>query len=290
MKFKPLTAGVILISGILLAAFAQQPTGEYLGEEPPAITPKIFSPNFISNRNVVGGTFSPDKREFYFSRFTANSLRIYFTRNSKSGWTEPKEAEFNKGHFGGPPFFSPDGSQLIWRAARPFPDDWPGLKPKPGSLEEVAYWSMIRTESGWSAPRPMELPVPKDMRQHGVSVTREGTVFISYGNNVARIPLKNDSYSDPEIILTGYSGAYPAVAPDESFLVLTKQGLPRRLLVSFKKEDNTWTMPKDLGGQVNHPAMNGYPYISPDGKYLFYTAGHRIYWVSTDIIHSLKKD
>jgi hypothetical protein len=102
----------------------------------------------------------------------------------------------------------------------------------------------------------MELPVPKDMRQHGVSVTRKGTVFISYGNVIVRIPCKNNSYSDPETILTGYSGTYPEVAPDESFLVLTKQGLPRRLLVSFKKENNTWTIPKDLRDQINLPAMN----------------------------------
>jgi Tol biopolymer transport system component len=276
----------LLVAGLFFLlpgnGFGVSPKGPYLGEEPPGFIPKVCAPRVISDRPVVGGTFSPDGREFYFCRFTGNSLRIFFTRSTPSGWSEPEEAEFNHNFFGGPPFYSPDGSQLIWRAARPFPDDWPGPKPGPGTLEEIVYWNMPRTEAGWGAPRLMQLPIPKNARQHGISTTLEGTVFTSYGNIVVRIPMKNNSFSRPQTILTGYSGAYPAVAPDESYVVLTKQGRPRRLMVSFKNPDGSWTEPKDLGSQINVNGMNGYPSISSDGKYLFYTVNHKIYWVSTE--------
>ena len=152
MSKKALLAGIILISGVLGTGLSFQTKGLYFGEEPPGTEPKVLAPDFISNRSVVGGTFSPDGGEFLFCRFTESSLRIYFTRRSPSGWSEPEEAEFNRSYFGGPPVFSPDGTQLIWRAARPFPDDWPGSRPQPGTIEEVAYWRMPRTVA---APSPL---------------------------------------------------------------------------------------------------------------------------------------
>jgi Tol biopolymer transport system component len=60
------------------------------------------------------------------------------------------------------------------------------------------------------------------------------------------------------------------------------------MFISWRRQDGTWREPQaiDLG-------MNaGLPLVSPDGKYLFFTAGERgkseIYWVSANIIEAMK--
>ena len=44
--------------------------GPYLGQKPPGSRPKVFAPAIISKENFAeyGGHFSPDGREFYFTR------------------------------------------------------------------------------------------------------------------------------------------------------------------------------------------------------------------------------
>jgi len=264
------------------------PEGPYLGQTPPGIIPQIFAPGFISNRDVVGCTFFPGGYEFYFCRFVSNSNRIMVTKSKDSGWTQPVLAEFNKDFFGGPPYISPEGTLFIWRAVRPFPTNWPGVIPKPGSREEVVYWHMRKKEEGWTDPQPFLLPVPDNSRLHGISATLDGTLYTCYSNVIVRIPNVDHEYLDPEIVIKGYPGAYPAVAPDENFLVFTKQGNPRQLMVIFKKEDDSWTEPFSLEERINMQGMNGYPYISYDGKYLFFTVNHQIYWASTDALNNLR--
>ncbi|MBN1243582.1 MAG: alpha/beta fold hydrolase, partial [Spirochaetales bacterium] len=77
---------------------------------------------------------------------------------------------------------------------------------------------------------------------------------------------------------------YPHIAPDESYLVFqsrrASQSSASGLFVSFRNPNGTWGDPRpiDLGG-----LRGGLPFVSPDGKYLFFTAGERgkgdIYWV-----------
>ena len=43
-------------------------------------------------------------------------------------------------YFGETPHISPDGKSLFWRSNKPFPDDWAGTKPKPGTTEAIQYW------------------------------------------------------------------------------------------------------------------------------------------------------
>ncbi len=44
----------------------------------------------------------------------------------------------------------------------------------------------------------------------------------------------------------------------------------------------------NLGDSVNTPGGNIAPSVSPDGKYIFYTANGDIYWVSAAILEPLR--
>jgi len=55
--------------------------------------------------------------------------------------------------------------------------------------------------------------------------------------------------------------------------------------ISFRKHDSTWTIPVSLGSKINDGLAHRWgQYVTPDGKYLFYTHGTSekdctIYWV-----------
>jgi hypothetical protein len=65
------------------------------------------------------------------------------------------------------------------------------------------------------------------------------------------------------------------------------------LYVSFRKNNNTWTNPKNMGASVNTSGDDFGPYVTADNKYLFYESGYSspssIYWVKVDeLIDSLR--
>lgn len=83
------------------------------------------------------------------------------------------------------------------------------------------------------------------------------------------------------------------VAPDESYMIFQRDttGIPYKNLdfwVSFRKEDGTWSFPKNLGSPINTIENEFGPCISPDGKYFFFCRKDDIYWVDSEIIFDLK--
>lgn len=74
------------------------------------------------------------------------------------------------------------------------------------------------------------------------------------------------------------------------------------LYVTFKKKDGSWTTPKNMGDGVNSSAREGFPFVSRDGKYLFFNSSRassintrpipegagNIFWVSATIIEDLR--
>lgn len=93
----------------------------------------------------------------------------------------------------------------------------------------------------------------------------------------------------------------PFVAPDESYLIVCQNRDDSigefDLYIYFHKSDGSWTEPFNMGEGVNSPSFEARPYVTPDGKYLFFTSNRpdnehtgRIYWVDAKIIEELKPD
>jgi hypothetical protein len=135
-----------------------------------------------------------------------------------------------------------------------------------------------------------------------ISSTMDGTIYasdISDGpgsEGIAAARRVNGEYQKFEKlggpINLGAQDMYPYVAPDEGYLIFNSKrpagNINSGMFISWRRQDGTWSEPRaiDLG-------MNaGLPLVSPDGKYLFFTAGERgksdIYWVSAKIIEALK--
>lgn len=103
---------------------------DYFGQEPPGNEPVVFAPGIVSvdNADAVGCTFSPDGKEFYFSRRTNGRgnfhADVMFSKREAGGWTDPEVAEFSKEYGAYEPHISPDGKRLYFKAMRPWPASW----------------------------------------------------------------------------------------------------------------------------------------------------------------------
>ena len=91
----------------------------------------------------------------------------------------------------------------------------------------------------------------------------------------------------------------PFVAADESYLIVCQEfeeGFGKSdLYVYFQREDKSWTEAINLGKGVNSSGFEARPYVTTDGKYLFFTSnreesegGEGIYWVDAKVIDQLR--
>ncbi|MFC2141335.1 hypothetical protein ACFLR7_00190 [Acidobacteriota bacterium] len=92
----------------------------------------------------------------------------------------------------------------------------------------------------------------------------------------------NGKYGEAQKIEAPISTEYwendPYVAPDESYLIFqsTRPGTLGRgdLFISYRMEEGGWTEPKNLGKGINtKESGEGCPWVTPDGKYLFFSSG-----------------
>jgi len=263
----------------------------YFGQTPPGSKPIIFAPGIVSSAASFdfSVTFSPDGREFYYcQRKDGGRNTMMVSRWEKDGWTAPEEAAFAKGFPGTEPHITPDGRKLFFGTNRP----------RPG-VEQAEYgiWMVERNgDGGWSEPR-----------YHGlgmyVSTSRNGNLYMMELADPARpgvalYPWADGRYGPPQRLGGGVNaprgGVHAFIAPDESYILFDSylrpgaQGGEGDLFVCFRKPDGSWGEAFNLGDEINTPATNFCPSVSPDGQYIFYATNRDIYWVSAKVLDGLK--
>jgi hypothetical protein len=286
---------IYIINLLLLATIttdAQQSefpklTGPYLGQKTPGITPEKFAPGIVSTEaHEYACSFSPDGSELYFTR----DNKVTFTRLVDGVWTEPRVVPFS-GNFSFEPFITPDNKRLYFQTA--------GIVN--GNMEMITKY-VERSDAGWSEAKDPGAPFNPGKTMH-ISATMDGTIYttdISGGmgsESLGIIRKVQGSYEKLERLGTPFNKVpnqqHPWIAPDESYIVYTvrKPGpnSPSTLFCSFKNKNGKWSEPVELKLGMNA----GQPFVSFDGKCLFFTSGDPrvgsdIYWVSSKIIKELR--
>ena len=295
------TAGLVCLAlcfaGGLSGRSGQTAQGPYLGQKPPGTTPQVFAPGIVStDAHEFSCTFTPDGAEFYFTRRDAPQAPtlIMVSKRVDGVWTAPRPAPFNEMSSAGPgggmsfePMITPDGRRLYFSSDRLLPGE-----SKPGGIPLLNIWYVEREGDQWGQPKAPGAPF-NPMKTMFISMTADGTIYamdISAGPGHNRIAVsrpvagahqKFEDLGPP--VNAGPLTMSPYIAPDESYLIFGRRaapGAPADLLISFRGPEGTWGEPRkiDLG-----PLSAGQGVVSPDGKYLFFTAGERgqgdIYWV-----------
>jgi len=148
-------------------------------------------------------------------------------------------------------------------------------------------WFTTRTDAGdWDEPKLLAADLGAKQAGLSVTVANSGAIYTS---GIVRLRPVDGKYAVAEKLPAYLDGSYPFIAPDESYIVYCS-GKNRDLVVSFHQPDRSWTEPKLLLGQQKPFWVQGFPSVSPDGRYLFFTADHDIYWVSAGILEDLRPD
>jgi len=297
---KRVAVTLIMVATLSAGLWAQQSefpklTGPYLGQKPPSTKPEVFAAGIVStDAHEFSCCFSPDGKEFYFARRepTLNETVVMVTELRNGVWTKPDVAPFVKKKFSFEAWVTPDNKRLYYQCGAP-------LSGEKGLAMNVLY--VDREESGWGKPKDPGAPFNPAKAMH-ISSTTDGTIYttdISGGPGsecLGIIRKANGLYGKmekPGAPLDAQQHAmHPWIAPDESYIVFGSmrpgEAISSVLLVSFKKKDGSWREPQEI--KLGMKA--GQPFVTSDGKYLFFSSGERlqgdIYWVSAKVIDDLR--
>jgi Tol biopolymer transport system component len=270
---------VPLLAACTLAACATA-TRAYVGDARPPDdgTPVLFAPGVISTGDVFASTFTPDGRTVVFTKVPANRPLTLMQSHWRDGrWTAPETLPFSGTYRDLDPAFSPDGSRLYFSSRRP-------TGPSPAdttSLDDT--WYVDRLASGWSAPVRVAAPVNSEAVDMYPSVTRRGALYFDSSRSRRRMAYRADAlpgggWSEPvllDVAINGDSGSSNLfVDPDERFVVFATRRADGHggadLHVSWRTATG-WSTAVNLGPTVNTAETEFCPYVSPDGRYLFFT-------------------
>ncbi|MDE1206726.1 DUF5050 domain-containing protein [Tenacibaculum larymnensis] len=260
----------------------------YFGEKSPGLIPKLFAPNLLSPDGLFeGGGFSPDMKEYYFTRKNGKyKKRTFFViRYENNKWGRESETNIK----------------------------WPGFS-KDGTIMYVEKKYRERTSTGWSEFKSQGEFL--ENQAHGLSRSSKGTCYFGFyakedkGNGSIRFSRIIDGKHEKPVkmgteINTGKDIAHPHIATDESYLiwdVVREDGFGQAdIYISFRDKDGHWLPAKNMGAQINTEHQESSPSVTPDGKYFFFTRGDweikedgstnyvgKKYWIDAKVIENLR--
>lgn len=300
--------------------------GDYLGQTPPSVSAQVFAPGVISTgMNERDAAFSPGRDEFYFSIWQSNQGIIVYMKQINGRWTSPKVVSFSGTYNDIEPFIANDGRKLFFSSNRPVE-----------GTEPIDYniWVSEKTKNNnWGEPKVLSSAINTEANEFYPTLTENGDLYFTAANDKAigsedifvsrfvdgayqEYENLGDSVNSPKDEFNSF------IAKDGSYLIYTTTGFGNGvgggdLWVCFKKENENWTSPKNLGAKINSNKLEYCPSITLDGKYLFFTSNRvndrkydtgksyeqlvkeynnpyngsgDIYWVSAEVIQKLKEE
>jgi len=306
-----LSLGVIL----LMAAGCSEPdeftnlSGPYLGQTPPGKTAQPFDPGiFFEGEGQGCSGFLYEGTVFVFTSNVRNSdwrLRPTYVTEMKDGrWTKPRIAPFSE--YAPYNFTVGPDDRILYFTTLKSPDKTTSML-----MEQANIWAVRLGREGWTEPVMFGRSINTEKYYENYpAVTNDGTIYYMSrretgvgGTDVWRSRNIDGKYAEAENVgepVNSEAGdADPFVAPDESYLIICQKrdsGFGEYdLHVYFRKQDGSWTDPINMGEGINSPQYEFRPYVTPDGKYLFFTSnrpnqGHtgNIFWVDAGVIEDLK--
>jgi Tol biopolymer transport system component len=258
-------------------------SGPYLGQEPPGMTPVLFSPGIVSTgMDELNAVFLPGGKELFYSVTSGRMKWALVTMREESGrWTPPEVAPFSGVYGDVDPCVSPDGKRLYFCSNRPRSGE--------GDAEDnYDIWYVEKTGDGWSAAVNIGPPVNSDSNEFYPSFTGDGTIYFQSWRqggigetDIYRSRLTDGRYVEVECLpepvnSAGFEGD-AFIAPDESYIIVSTYRENDNhgssdLYISFRDTAGGWSELINMGPEINSPGGENCQILSPCGKYLFFTS------------------
>lgn len=265
---------------ISLASNAQKTFLLELKSPPP--TPVLLAEGSISSHiNERDFALSPDGNEIYYTISTPKSSfqTIVFSKKQKDNkWSAPEVATFAGTYSDLEPAFSADGNALYFSSNRPVTGK---------ASKDFDIWKVTRTDRGWSEPQNLGAPVNTEADEFYPSITASGNLYFTaaYKGGVGKEDIYvssfvNRQYQKPVVLDTAVNSKLwefnAFVSPDERFILFTSYGRKDDsgggdLYISVKDNSGKWKPAQNLK-ELNSKQLDYCPFVSPDGKILFFTS------------------
>jgi Tol biopolymer transport system component len=261
-----------LFSLMASAAIAQAPS-----------SPALFMDDkFNSNLQERDMAISPDGKEMYYTLQSGQgifSTILMRTLKSNGTWSEPSVASFSGMFSDLEPAFSHDGQKLFFCSNRPLSGD---------KKKDYDIWVMERNGSSWGAPKNLGPFINTSADEFYPSISTSGNLYFTaeyQGKGPGREDIyvsrwTDGNYQAPlplDTMVNSKSYEFNAfVSPDEKFVLFTSYGRKDDtgggdLYISEKDASGNWKKARNLK-QLNSPRLDYCPYVSPDGKTLYFTS------------------
>jgi len=276
---------------------------KYLGQKESGIIPEIFARGILSTHSHVYSNicFSPDFTEAMWTRNEINLFQnhggLIRTIFKKGKWTAPGEIRFLSNEYNHrSPYYSLDGKRLYFQAHVGGEAAW-------DQFEKFYY--VERKGDEWSQPVLLDTIFNKYANHWQFSLDRNNNLYFGGSQRSKETPdgilyshFENGKYQEPVLLFSslqfGVAVFGPAISPEGDYILFTRvhprgSENPRifSIYLSFRKGENTWTEPVELGEKLDMDANQ--PRISPDGKFIFFIGNDGYtYWVSSRIIDELR--
>jgi Tol biopolymer transport system component len=234
-----------------------------------------FAPGIVDTHfDEQGSSFSPDGKTVYFAMGSVYST-ICFSKNINGKWTKPQVASFS-GKWGEmDASISPDGKKLFFSSTRPLvgaPQD------KPNKLYELWYVDNVGN-GNWSQPHHLGAPINTGNENNiAPCAGSDGTLYWSSWDRQPNKGMQTyysaslgDHYTEAKLLsINGNTKIQdPFISANGKYLVFSDG---QDIYIVMNNGD-IWAKPQKLAAPVNNGEGAWSPYVSSDGKTLYFTSG-----------------
>jgi hypothetical protein len=302
---------VVLVSLPLVAAFQTTTSSPYLGQPVPGLTPALFAPGIVSTDAVeLNGVFTPDMREFFFTRTADGTPTLHHSQLVGGAWSAPRPLMLYPGQaraLAVDMAVSADGNELFFLGNYE--------PPEATGPRSTDIWRSRRVKGVWTTAEKVPAPISTGASEVYPTVVADGSLYFTSNrpgglgrSSVYRAQRRADgSFAEPVLVpppVNSESGVGdPFVSPDEQYMVFSSNRSPSLgagdLFISFRRADGGWGEPAHLGSAVNSDATDFCPFVTPDGKYFFFSQRHTgpdgtvtagdVYWIDAKFLERFRK-
>lgn len=249
-----------------------------------------FLPGIVSRDSLdFNAAFSPDGKAFYFARSFNEGWQILVTRYDGKQWTAPRPAPFSENKYSqADPFFGPDGT-LYYISNRP--------RNAADTIADYDIWFVRPLAAGkWSAPENLQA-VNTDSTEYYVSLADNGNIYFASNragglgdHDIYVSRLAHGRYTTPENLGPAINSPAmehdPAISKDDQLLYFTS--VERKdsrgsadIYYTRKDASGQWAAARNAGPRVNTDTYEYCSYLTPDGRYLFFSSNFDVKWIDT---------
>jgi hypothetical protein len=234
--------------------------------------PAIFAAGVVSTPFIDAAvSFTADGKTVYFCQGT-KYLTICCSQLINGKWCRPVVLPFSGQWKDWDPFFSPDGKKLFFVSNRPLSDT--------SKITNSHLWySNYLGNNKWSQARLVIGDFNTDGNDnYAPTVSNNQSIYFCSMDRDGHKGMASfyaawlgDHYGKPIYLpLNGSAETMdPFISPDEHFILFNSGN---DLYITYRNKEQ-WSAAQKLGSEINNGDPNSNPYLSRDGKTLYYTSG-----------------